>query len=463
MNPAWQLGISRFQKVVALSWVLVFFFEMARLGAYLFAEGLNPDWPLVVFFPGLTLGLLEETLLILATVLSVRALSLQTLEVTLPAPLTRWGWPVALGTAVLAGWFSTQWASVPAVVILMNPALWRAATSLPLSRAIKRAWELGLDPNAGLLKKAGRVGTVVFEKSGILTVNQPVITDVIALEGQNADEIHTLAASLENDLPQPLAGAVVSSAYAKGLRPRETNRREMMEGLGVKGLIDGKYVLVGSRPLFESKGIRTIQAASLQTALETAGKSVFFVGRGESLAGLIAYTDALRSDAGSALAILKKNGFTLVLLTGDHQRAAAELARNLGIHKVVGELKPEDKIATLEGLVKDGHHIARFTRKPAELIDLHLDFNLVMNGRYTLTDLAAALILARRTYRTARINLIGTFIFQALSVTLTVAENLTPVTASFLALGWAALLFLHSRWATRSALYREFPHGSSNP
>ena len=354
------------------------------------------------------------------------------------------GWfvPVVMGVAVLSFgvWYwvgpepRLNFAAVVAVSVLVIacPCALGLATPISIMVAVGKAAELGvLVRDGGALQSAGRVKVVVLDKTGTVTEGSPALTDLVPLGTLGTDELLRMAAAVEQSSEHPLADAVVGAAHARGLDLPRASDFQAHAGLGVEGVVAGHKVVAGSERFLKEQGVDAHAAASLVERLSGEGRSPLLVAVDSELAGVLAVADPVRPDAGSQVARLRRLGCEVVLLTGDHARTAAAVARELGIERVFARVLPEEKaerVAALQGdggmvmMVGDGVNdapaLARAdvgvamgggTDVAMETADLTL-----MGG--SLRGVGDAIELSRATVRNIRQNLLGAFFYNVLGI-----------------------------------------------
>ena len=247
-----------------------------------------------------------------------------------------------------------------AVLIIACPCALGLATPMSIMVGVGRGAQEGvLVKNAEALERLEKVTVLVVDKTGTLTEGKPRLTDVLPATGVNADELLTLAASLEQSSEHPLAAAIVQGATAKGLALEAvTNFRSVTAG-GVAGTLKGRAVIVG-KPEFlrneQIRGLDTIEASAV--ALQEDGKTAMFVAIDGQAAGILAVADPIKASTAEAIADLHKLGLKLVMLTGDNRRTAAAVAKTLGLDDVQAEIDPAGKVAHVKKLRAPGEHVA---------------------------------------------------------------------------------------------------------
>lgn len=351
---------------------------------------------------------------------------------------------IALATFLLTG----RTLNAVAVLVVACACAIVLATPVVVLASVGNGARRGLLIKGGLaLEQLARVDTVVVDKTGTVTLGVPYVTDVVPLDGLADAEMLRAVASVESRSEHPLARAMVRAAMDRGVSPIEPERFQPLPGRGVVGTVDDHEWVVGNWRLLAEQGF-TIppEHEALTRALETAGKTAFYVGTNGALVGIIAVADAVRPEAREALDQLKRLGIRcLLLLTGDNERVAAAVARELGI-EYRANLLPEDKIAAVRALQAEGAVVLMVgdgvndapalvqadvgvamgvagTDVAIEAADVAL-----MRDDWTLVPIAVR--LGRRAARTIRQNLAFTAVYNVVGITLAAVGILPPAIAA---------------------------------
>ncbi len=194
---------------------------------------------------------------------------------------------------------------------------------------------------------------IAFDKTGPLTQGKPDVTDILPVGNWSAEEMLHLVGSLEKASEHPLGQAIVENAERKGLKPLEVENFEALTGRGVVGEVGGRKVLVGNRLLMQEEGISFNQEEDRIAGLEDEGKTAMLIGIDGKLAGIIAVADILKDEAVQAISELGKMGLSTALISGDNQRTADAIARQLGISRVLAEVLPEGKVEEIQRLQEE--------------------------------------------------------------------------------------------------------------
>jgi P-type Cu+ transporter len=247
------------------------------------------------------------------------------------------------------------------VVIIACPCAMGLATPTAIMVGTGKGAEVGILVRGGeALEAAGRIDTVVMDKTGTLTLGRPAVTAVTAAPGFDEVRVLDLAASLETGSEHPLGEAIVRKARETELGFAKADGFEAVVGRGVRGVIDGAEVIVGSRRMVEERGIDLAALSEPAENVAADGGTVVFVAVDGVPAGMIAITDPVKAESAEAVRELHAAGLQVWLLTGDQRATAEAVARQVGIpaDRVVAEVLPGDKDATIERLQAEGRKVA---------------------------------------------------------------------------------------------------------
>ncbi len=212
-----------------------------------------------------------------------------------------------------------------------------------------------------VMERLSKIDTVVFDKTGTLTKGKPEVTDIKTFEAYDAMELLTLAAEAENVSEHPLGQTIVKEAVKRGIHPkRKPVDAEIIKGRGVIVRLDDYRVVIGNRELMEKEEIY-LPGEALEYALqrEKQGNTAIFASVEGHLKGIISIADQIREDAREALSEMRKKGIRkMIMLTGDNEHAAEQVATRLGLDGYHARLLPEDKVHFINDLRKKGHWVA---------------------------------------------------------------------------------------------------------
>ncbi|PWE50898.1 cadmium-translocating P-type ATPase [Thioclava sp. NG1] len=234
----------------------------------------------------------------------------------------------------------------PCALVISVPAAVAAGLSTGARRGL-------LMKGGAVMETAAKTSLVAFDKTGTLTEGRPQITDLLPLDGTEAELLAT-AAAVETGSSHPLAQAVLARAEARGIAVPQATAATAIPGRGARAEIDGAVWNVGAPRLATETGVLSASDSATLHRLESAGKTVVAVFTPERLLGLIALRDEPRADAAEAVSTLKRMGVSSVMLTGDNPVTARAIADGLGIEARAG-LLPEDKVTAVRDLARDAH------------------------------------------------------------------------------------------------------------
>jgi len=367
--------------------------------------------------------------------------------------------PVVIGLALAtlafwvvigAGWTAAFTASV-AVLIIACPCALGLATPTALMVGTGRGAQLGiLIKGPEVLESTRRVDTVVLDKTGTVTTGHMMLDEVVPATGEDAAEVLRLAGALEDASEHPVARAVAAAARAQrggadgaGLPTVEDFANE--QGLGVRGQVDGRVVLVGRPRLLADWSVAVPEElTAAMTSAHARGATAVVVAWDGRARGVVAVADTVKEGAAQAVAELRRLGLDPVLLTGDNAGAAHHVAGLVGISDVTAEVLPQDKVDVVKALQRQGRVVAMVGDGVNDAAALaQADLGLAMGTgtdvaieasdltlvRGDLRVAADAIRLARRTLSTIRGNLFWAFAYNVAAIPLAAAGLLSPMLA----------------------------------
>ena len=366
--------------------------------------------------------------------------------------------PVVIGIAVatLGGWvgagfgWEAAFTAAVAVLIIACPCALGLATPTALLVGTGRGAQLGiLIKGPEVLESTRRVDTVVLDKTGTVTTGVMTVHDVTPAAGVDAEQLLRVAGAAESGSEHPIGRAIAKAAGDRvGLLPSVRDFANV-EGRGVTATVvdDGHdyEVLVGRPSLMADRGLEVgadLEAA--RAAAEQAGRTVVLVAWDGTVRGLVTVADAVKDTSAEAVAQLKRLGLTPVLLTGDNATVARQVAAEVGIERVIAEVLPQDKVAVIADLQRDGKVVAMVGDGVNDAAALaQADLGLAMGtgadvaieaADLTLVrgDLRAAvdaIRLARRTLTTIKGNLFWAFAYNVAAIPLAALGLLNPMIA----------------------------------
>jgi P-type Cu+ transporter len=246
-----------------------------------------------------------------------------------------------------------------AVLIIACPCALGLATPMSIMVAMGRGAAAGiLFRNAEAIQTLERVDTLLVDKTGTLTEGRPRLVSVVPSAGFDERTLLQFVASLERGSEHPLAAALVAGAAERGVSPGNAAGFQSLTGKGVRGTVDGRPVVLGSRALLDELGIDPGTLVSQADQLRGQAQTVMFVAVDGRLAGLVAVADPVKATASEAIAALHREGVRVVMLTGDSRLTAQAVARQLAIDDVIAEVLPAQKLEAIKRLQSQGQVVA---------------------------------------------------------------------------------------------------------
>ena len=245
-----------------------------------------------------------------------------------------------------------------AVLIIACPCAVGLATPISMTVAMGEGAGAGiLFRNAEAIERMRDIDTLVVDKTGTLTLGRPALTE-LEVHGITRDEALALLASAEQPSEHPIASAIVQAAKEGGRAIAPAAEFEVHNGLGVEATVAGRRVLVGSRAFLQQRGIDSQKWHTRAEVLRAEAKTVVFLAVDGAPVAVAAIADPIKESTPDAIAGLKRAGVRIVMLTGDSQRTADAVARQLGIDVAIGEVLPEDKAKHVKRLQDEGRKVA---------------------------------------------------------------------------------------------------------
>jgi P-type Cu+ transporter len=379
--------------------------------------------------------------------------------------------PIVIGLAVATlgfwlgagGGVTAAFTAAVAVLIIACPCALGLATPTALMVGTGRGAQLGiLIKGPEVLESTRRVDTIVLDKTGTVTTGEMTVHDVVAADGESADDVRRLAAALESASEHPIGRAIAASVDASAQVEGFANR----EGLGVEGVVEGHAVVVGRPSLLAdwSQHLTPELTAAVEKA-QGEGYTAVAVGWDGRARGVIVVGDTIKDSSAAAIAGLRDLGLTPILLTGDNEAAARHVAAQVGVETVIADVLPADKVAEVQRLQASGKVVAMVgdgVNDAAALAQADLglamgtgtdvaieasDLTLVRGDLLVAVD---AIRLSRRTLGTIKGNLFWAFAYNVAALPLAATGLLNPMLAG------AAMAFSSVFVVTNSLRLRGF-------
>jgi Cu+-exporting ATPase len=351
--------------------------------------------------------------------------------------------PVVLVAAVLTfiGWawlgpeprLAHAIVNAVAVLIIACPCALGLATPMSVMVGIGRGAQAGiLIRNAEAIEVIEKVTTVVIDKTGTLTEGKPRLTQIIPVNGVTEDELLLAAASVEQNSEHPLAAAIVHGANKRGAKLQPIADFNSITGGGVVGKMGGREIAVGKLKFLQERNVTALEILETKaTALQAEGQTAMFVAINGNAAGILTVSDPIKSSTTEAIAQLHKLGLKIIMLTGDNERTANAVAKNLGLDQVEAGVAPQDKHERIRQLRQQGQIVAMagdgINDAPALAAahvgiamgtgtDVAMESAGITLVKGDLRGIAKAVILSRSMMRNIRQNLFFAFAYNALGI-----------------------------------------------
>ena len=359
--------------------------------------------------------------------------------------------PVIIAIALLTfgGWmltgasFETSLVAMISVLVIACPCALGLATPTALVAGTGAGAKAGiLIRDIETLERAKSIDAVVFDKTGTLTMGKPVVAEIKVFEGQEA-ELLALAAAVQAGSEHPLGKAIVAEAEVRGLTTPEVKNTQATAGEGIEADMNGEQVRMG-RGRFVVAELEPAHEALAQ-AMRSGGRTVVWLGKAGKAMGLVSFTDPVRPEAAAAVKQLHQRGVAAYLMTGDNAETAAKVAQELGIDKVMADMRPEDKAREVAALQAKGQHVAMVgdgVNDAPALAEATLgiamgsgaDVAIETAGFVLMRNdprlVAAALDISAKTAQKIRQNLFWAFAYNVVGIPIAVLGYLNPAVAS---------------------------------
>ena len=348
--------------------------------------------------------------------------------------------PIVIGIAIITGiaWFLSGSGLVTAlsffiaVLVIACPCALGLATPTSIMVGTGKGAENGILIKSGeALERAHKIKTVVFDKTGTITKGKPVLTDLIAYGKYNENELLKIAASVENDSEHPLAEAIVNKAKEKNIEIKPYEKFRAMPGYGIRATFKGKEVQIGNRKLMENRKINVEISQEDYDILLNEGKTPMYISIDNELAGLVAVADVIKETSKEAIEKLKKMGIKTIMLTGDNEKTAKFIAKQVGIDDVISEVLPYQKSQKVKELQEKDEFVAMvgdgINDSPALAqanvgiaigngTDVAIESADIVLIRNDLRDVAGAISLSKATITNIKENLFWALFYNVLGI-----------------------------------------------
>ena len=319
-----------------------------------------------------------------------------------------------------------------AVLVISCPCALGLATPVAIMVGTGQAAQQGiLIKSAESLELLHKVQTVVLDKTGTVTMGQPRVTDILCAPGVTEEELLCVAASAEKPSEHPLAHAIVEESQARHIPLCPVSGFRSVPGGGIQATLSGEAVLAGNAGYLAQNGVSLAAMEADAHQLAEDGKTPLFFAESGRLLGCVAVADVVKPDSAKAIAALRRMGRRVVLLTGDNQRTANAIARQIGVDQVIAQVLPQDKAKCVAQLQQQGQRVAMVgdgvNDAPALAqadvglaigagTDIAIESADVVLMKSSLLDIPAAMDLSRAVLRNIKQNLFWAFFYNSIGI-----------------------------------------------
>lgn len=349
--------------------------------------------------------------------------------------------PTVISLAIIAGllWYFVGKESLVfsltifiSVLVIACPCALGLATPTAIMVGTGKGADHGVLIKSGTaLESAHKLETIVFDKTGTITEGKPKVTDLLTTEGISEKELLVLAASAEKGSEHPLAEAIIEGAKEEGLTLEEGTDFKAIPGHGIEVTINKKQVLLGNKKLMVDRGIDISSLEKESISLAEEGKTPMFISEENRLLGIVAVADQVKETSKEAIRRLHNMGMEVAMITGDNEKTALAIAKQVGIDRVLAEVLPEDKAKEVKKLQDEGNKVGMvgdgINDAPALAqadigiaigsgTDVAMESADIVLMRSNLQDVATAVELSKATIKNIKENLFWAFLYNTLGI-----------------------------------------------
>lgn len=360
--------------------------------------------------------------------------------------------PIVVGIAIItslvwfflvdSGNFTQALEVLIAVLVIACPCALGLATPTSIMAGSGRAAEFGILFKGGEhLEQTQAINTVVVDKTGTVTHGKPVLTDILVANGQDEEKFLSLVGAAEKQSEHPLAQAIVQGIQEGGIELGDIQFFEAIPGYGVQATISGQGVIIGTRKLMQQYGIDISSVLPEMEKLESDGKTAMLAGINGQYAGLVAVADTIKDTSKEAIRRLQGMGIKVIMMTGDNERTAQAIGKEVGVDAVIAEVLPEGKAEEVKKLQQQGKKVAMvgdgINDAPALAVadigmaigtgtDVAMEAADITLIRGDLNSIADAILMSRKTMRNIKQNLFWAFAYNTIGIPIAAIGLLAP-------------------------------------
>ncbi len=318
------------------------------------------------------------------------------------------------------------------VLVIACPCALGLATPTAIMVGTGKGAEYGVLIKSGAaLETAHKIQTVIFDKTGTITEGKPKVTDIITVQGASQEELLLIAASAEKTSEHPLGEAIVKKAEEEKLALKKVNFFKAIPGHGIEVEIDSKKILLGNKKLIVENNISLEDLEEKSIKLANEGKTPMYIASDGKIMGIIGVADTVKESSQKAIEKLHGMGIEVAMITGDNQKTAEAIAKQVGIDTVIAEVLPEDKASEVKKLQDKGRKVAMvgdgINDAPALVqadvgmaigsgTDVAIESADIVLVRNDLMDVATAIQLSKKTIKNIKENLFWAFAYNTVGI-----------------------------------------------
>ena len=371
-----------------------------------------------------------------------------------------------LGFTFIGNDFNAGLINAVAVLVIACPCALGLATPTAIMVGTGKAAENGILIKSGEhLERAHKMDTIIFDKTGTITKGEPEVTDILSFNNIKEDEVLRIAASVEKVSEHPLGYSIVQHAQDKNIKLTDTKEFMSISGMGLSAVFEDKDVLIGNRRLMKENNLSLDNFEDEMLRLEREGKTAMLIALDGVISGIIVVADQIKETSLNAIKELQAMGLDVYMITGDNERTAKAIAKQVGIANVLADVLPENKSEAVERLKSEGKHVGMvgdgINDAPALAAadvgfaigtgtDVAMEAADITLMRGDLNGVVTAIRLSHRTMKTIKQNLFWAFFYNSIGIPFAALGFLNPMVAG------AAMAFSSVSVVTNSLRLKKF-------